>query len=125
MTFRIFAAVAATVAAIAVLALAAPLSVVAQSVGPEARQATKVNEAEIKSFAAAVVEVKRVADSWLPELARAKTMEEQDLVEDAASEEIKQVVEREGFTVSRFNQMLSLASVNPDFVDRIRSHLPQ
>jgi hypothetical protein len=52
-------------------------------------------------------------------------MEEQDLVEDAAFEEIKQVVEREGFTVSRFNQMLSLASVNPDFVDRIRSHLPE
>ena len=116
---------AAALAAIAAMALTAPLSVTAQSIRPETGQPVAVNDTEIKSFATAVVEVKRVADSWLPELARARTMEEQDLVEDAAFEEIKQVVEREGFTVSRFNQMLSLASVNPDFVDRIRSHLPQ
>lgn len=125
MTFRIFTATAAALAAIAAMALAAPLSVTAQSIRPEAGQPVAVNDAEIKSFAAAVVEVKRVTDSYLPMLAGARTTEEKDRVENAAFAEIKEVVASEGFTVSRFNQILSLASVSPDLVDQIRLHLPQ
>jgi hypothetical protein len=125
MTFRIFTATAAALAAIAAMALAAPLSVTAQSIRPEAGQPVAVNDAEIKSFAAAVVEVKRVTDSYLPMLAGARTTEEKDRVENAAFAEIKEVVASEGFTVSRFNQILSLASASPDLVDQIRLHLPQ
>src|SRR4029450_12776429 len=110
MTFRIFTATAAALAAIAAMALAAPLSVTAQSIRPEAGQPVAVNDAEIKSFAAAVVEVKRGTDSYLPMLAGARTTEEKDRVENAAFAEIKEVVASEGFTVSRFNQILSLAS---------------
>jgi hypothetical protein len=120
---RAFTAVAGTVAAVAALALTASLPVTAQSNPPALSVA--VNDAEIKSFATAVVEVKRVADSWLPELARAQTTQEQELVEDAAFEEIKQVVESQGFTVPRFNQILAMANVSPDLLDQIREHLPQ
>ena len=125
MKLRAFAAVAGVLAAVAALALTASLPVTAQSNPPALERTAPVNDAEIQSFATAVVEVKRVADSWLPELARAQTMQEQDLVEDAAFEEIKEVVEREGFTVMRFNQILALAHVNPNLVDQIRLHLPQ
>jgi len=125
MTLRIFTATAAALAAIAAMALAAPLTVTAQSFRPEAGQPVAVNDAEIKSFAAAVVEVKRVTDSYLPMLAGARTTEEKDRVENAAFAEIKEVVASEGFTVSRFNQILSLASASPDLVDQIRLHLPQ
>ena len=125
MKLRAFAAVAGVLATVAALSLTASLPVTAQSNPPALERTAPVNDAEIKSFATAVVEVKRVADSWLPELARAQTMQEQDLVEDAAFEEIKEVVEREGFTVMRFNQILALAHVNPNLVDQIRLHLTQ
>ena len=125
MKLRAFAAVAGVLAAVAALALTVSLPVTAQSNPLALERTAPVNDAEIKSFATAVVEVKRVADSWLPELARAQTMQEQDLVEDAAFEEIKEVVEREGFTVMRFNQILALAHVNPSLVDQIRLHLTQ
>ena len=125
MKLRAIAAVAGILAAAAALGLTASVPVTAQSTPPALERAGPVNDAEIKSFATAVVEVKRVADSWLPEFARAQTMQEQDLVEDAAFEEIKEVVEREGFTVTRFNQILALAHVNPNLVDQIRLHLPQ
>ena len=123
---RAFAAVAGTLAAVAALALTASVPVTAQSTPPTfQRTAAPVNDAEIRSFATAVVKVKRVADSWLPELARAQTTQEQELVEDAAFEEIKQVVESQGFTVPRFNQILAMANVSPDLLDQIREHLPQ
>ena len=125
MTLRIFTAAAAALAAIAALASAAPPQGTAQSIRPAAGQPVAVNDAEIKSFAAAVVEVKRVTDSYLPALAGAQTTEEKDRVEGAAFAEIKEAVESEGFTISRFNQILSLASVSPDLVDQIRSHIPQ
>ena len=125
MRLRAFAAVLGILAAVAALGLSASVPVTAQSTPPALERAGPVNDAEIKSFATAVVEVKRVADSWLPELARAQTMQEQDLVEDAAFEEIKEVVEREGFTVTRFNQILALAHVHPNLVDQIRLHLTQ
>lgn len=120
----IFATGAATIAACAALALAAPLPVTAQSVPPAAAQPAPVDDAEVRSFAAAVVEVKRVADSYIPALAVAKTPTEQERVEDAVFSEIKQVVESEGFTVWRFNQILAMANVSPDLVERIREHLP-
>jgi hypothetical protein len=123
LTLRAFAAVAGTVCTAAVLSLTAPLPVTAQTVPPALEQ--PINEAEIKSFATAVVEVKRVADSYLPAMAQAQTTREKDRVEDAAFAEIQQVVESQGFTVPRFNQILALAHVSPDLLDQIRQHLPQ
>jgi hypothetical protein len=125
MTLRAVAAVAGTLTAVAVLVLTLPMPVTAQTVPPALEQSAPLNEAEIKSFAAAAVEVKRVTDSYLPALARAQTMQEKERVEGAAFEEIKQVVEHQGFTISRFNQILALAHVSQELQDQIRRHLPQ
>jgi hypothetical protein len=122
-TLRAFTAFAGTLTVVGILALTAPLPATAQSAPPALGQ--PINEAEIKSFAAAVVEVKRVTDSYMPILAQSRTTEEKDRVEDAAFAEIQQVVESQGFTVPRFNQILAMAHVRPDLVDQIRLHLPQ
>ena len=114
----------AIVSAIAVLALAAPAPLPAQLMGPLAEEpATTINDTELKSFAAAAVGVKRVADSYLPVLAGMRTPEDKARVETAAYSEIKQIVENEGFSVSRFNQILALAGASPGLADRIRSHM--
>ena len=95
----------------------------AQSARPGIQEPATVSDTELRSFASAAVEVKRVADSYLPVLAGVQTFEEKTRVESAAYSEIRQIVENEGFTVSRFNEILSLASVSPDLADRIRLHM--
>jgi predicted ATPase with chaperone activity len=127
MKLRTLATAAAAVATIAVLAAAVPLAVPAQTVGPQpqAGQSAAVDDTELKSFAVAVKRVKRVADSYLPRLAESQTIQETDALEDAAYLEVKEVVENEGFSVSRFNQILAMAGTSPDIAERIRSHLQQ
>lgn len=125
MANRILTVAALTVSAVAALTLAAPSPLLAQSDRPAVQEPATVSDAELRSFAVAAVEVKRVADTYLPVLAGTRTVEEKARVESAAQSEIRQIVENEGFTVSRFNQILSLASASPDLADRIRSHMQQ
>ena len=112
--------------AIAVLALAAAPPATAQSVQSAIEQsAPAVSDAELKSFAVAVLEVRRITDTYVPMLKTATTIEEQQQVEKAASAEMKQAVENEGMTVGRFNQILTLARIDPDLTERIRRHIKQ
>ena len=111
--------------AIAACTFAGPSPAVAQSGGTVIREVATVSDAELRSFATAAVGVKRVADSYLPLLAGVESFEEKTRVESAAFTEIRQIVENEGFTVSRFNEILSLAGVSPELADRIRTHMHQ
>jgi len=120
---RILAAAAATVSMVATLTLVAPAIALAQSDQAGIQEPVTLSDAELRSFAAAALGVKRVADSYLPILAEMQSFEEKSRVESAAYSEIKQIVENEGITVSRFNEILTLASASPDLADRIRSHM--
>src|SRR5262249_34523830 len=95
----------------------------AQSARPEAQEMTTVTDAELRSSATAAAGVKRVADSYLPLLIEVQNYEQEARAESAAYSDIKQTVENERFTVTRFNQILTLASASPDLADRIRSHM--
>jgi hypothetical protein len=84
-----------------------------------------IEETEIRPFAAVVQDVQRITDFYSPLAAAARTPEELDRVENAAFDEMKEAVTKKGFAVSRFNQIVAMARLDPDLADRITAHLPQ
>ena len=82
-----------------------------------------IKETEIRPFAAAVKNVQRVTDFYSPLAAATRTPQELDKVESTAFHEMKEAVTKEGFTISRFNQIVAMARLDPDLADRIGAHL--
>ena len=83
-----------------------------------------IHETELRPFAAAVKEVQGITDFYSPLAAATRTPKELDKVESAAFQEMKDAVAKKGFTISRFNQIVAMARLDPDLADRIGAHLP-
>ena len=125
-----FAATAVAFAVTTALGFAAPSAtaqsiqpVVAQSSAPSTAPAPSFSDTELKVFAAAVVDVQRVTDTYLPKLKAATTIEDQQRIEESASAEMTRVVEAKGMTATRFSQILELTKVSPQLADRVRWHI--
>ena len=118
------AVVALVVAALGMAAIPASAQslhpVIVQASPPAAAPTPSFSEAELKVFAAAVLDVQRVTDNYLPRLKKATTIEDQQKVEEAASAEMARVVENRGMTATRFSQILELTKVSPALADRVR-----
>lgn len=91
---------------------------------PEAQQpAPSYSDAELKSFAVAVVQVQRINDAYLPKLKTASTPEEQQKVEKTATSEMVKAVQKEGMTVEKYKQIMNHAQSNPEIGDRVMKHI--
>ena len=84
---------------------------------------SSVSDAELKSFAVAVLEVQRINDAYMPRFHASKTPEEQHQVENAASREMTRAVEKQGMTVDKYKQIMTLAQKNPQVAERIKDHM--
>jgi hypothetical protein len=92
----------------------------AQAVAPPAAQpATDYTDSDLKSFAAAVVLVSRINDTYLPMYYAAKTPEEQQLVEVKATDEMVQAVKDQGMSVEKYQDILAQAKSNPAVANRV------
>ena len=112
--------------AIVVLGFAgAPLAMAHSAQPPVVPSAPAICDAELKSFAGAVVEIQRVNDTYLPKLQTATTVEERQQVQEIASTEMKRALENEGITVNRFQEILAQARANPEVAERVRRHILQ
>jgi len=119
MTVRVF-----TIAALAALGIASMAPVAAQSVAPPAAATSQdYTDDELKSFAVALVQVHRINDAYLPKLQSAKSAEEQLQVQQTASDEMVQAVQKEGMSVDKYHQILARARTNPEVANRINEHL--
>ena len=80
-------------------------------------------DAELKSFAGAVVEVHRINDAYIPKLEAADTADEEQKLEAAALREMVQAVEKEGLSVEKYEQILTLAQTDRELVHRLKRPL--
>ena len=80
-------------------------------------------DAELKSFAGAVVEVHRINDAYIPKLEAAGTPDEEQKLEAAALREMVEAVEKEGLTVDKYEEILTQAQNNRDIVHRLKQPL--
>jgi Domain of unknown function (DUF4168) len=93
---------------------------------PEAlapKSPTHPTDAELKSFAGAVVEVHRINDAYIPKFQAANTPDEEQKLEAAAVREMVQAVESEGLSVEKYEQILTQAQTDVELVHRLKRPL--
>lgn len=84
-----------------------------------APQTIDFTDADLKSFAVAVIHVSQINDTYLPVYQAAKTPEEQQLVEQKATDEMVQAVKKQGMSVEKYQQILTHAKSNPQVANRV------
>ena len=84
-----------------------------------------VSDAELKSFAGIVLEVRRIADNYNSKRDAAQTVREQQKVELAASDELARAVTQEGMTVERYQEIMKQTLSNPDLSARVKQAIKQ
>jgi len=84
-----------------------------------APQSIDFTDADLKSFAVAVIHVSQINDTYLPVYQAAKTPEEQQLVEQKATDEMVQAVKNQGMSVEKYQEILTHAKSNPQVANRV------
>lgn len=132
----------ATIVALAVAALGMTTSVITIAQAPSSDTQTRTapsaapdpsstpaqlppsySDAELKSFAGAVVEVHRINDEYIPKLQSAATPDEEQQLEAAALHDMVQAVENEGISVEKYEEILANAQHNRAIAERLRKPL--
>jgi hypothetical protein len=108
-----------TIAAIALGIAGAPLASAQIAPPPAERSANDFTDAELKSFAAAALQVSQINETYLPIYQAAKTPEEQQLVEIKATDEMVAAVRKQGMTVEKYQAILTRAKTNPEVANRV------
>lgn len=90
---------------------------------PTEQSAPSYSDAELKSFAVAAIEVKRIHDAYAPKFESATSPAEQQQVQQTASQEMVRAVEKEGISVEKYEEIAGQVNVNPAIAERVREHL--
>jgi uncharacterized protein DUF4168 len=85
-------------------------------------QSPQYSEAELKSFAAAAVEVHRINSGYLPKMAEAAP-DEQKVLEQQALRETTAAVEKQGLTSDRYDQILNAAQTQTEVAQKVEQYL--
>ncbi len=92
---------------------------------PPAAAAAAISEQELKSFAVAALEVKKINDSYRPRYQSADTPAAKEQVQKEATEKMSSVVEEKGLSVDKYNQIVRVAQANPDVARQIDDYARQ
>ena len=98
----------------AVLGIVGAMPAWAQTEAPPSEPTAGYSDAELKSFAAAAVEVHRINSAYLPKMAEAEPNEQRQL-EQKALRETTAAVEKQGLTSDKYDEILSAAQTILDF----------
>src|SRR5437879_13880833 len=80
------------------------------------------SDAELKSFAAAAVDVHRINSNYLPKLADANP-DEQRQIEKQALQETTQAVEKQGPSSDKYDEILTAAQSKPEVAKKVEQFL--
>jgi hypothetical protein len=92
---------------------------------PPAAAAAAISEQELKSFAVAALEVKKINDSYRPRYRSADTPAAKEQVQKEATEKMSSAVEEKGLSVDKYNQIVRVAQANPDVARQIDDYARQ
>jgi len=86
---------------------------------PPAAAAAAITDQELKSFAVAALEVKKINDSYRPRYQSAETPAAKEQVQREATEKMSSVVEEKGLSVDKYNQIVRVAQADPEVAKQI------
>jgi hypothetical protein len=90
--------------------------------GESTEQAASYSDAELKSFAAAAVEVHRINSAYLPKMAEAEPAQQRQL-EQKALRETTAAVEKQGLTSDKYDEILSAAQTRSEVAKKVEEYL--
>lgn len=90
---------------------------------PIEQSATNYSESELKSFATAAIEVRKIQIAYAPQYQGATSAEEQQQVQQTAVEEMARAIQKEGISVDKYNEIVGQIRTNPGIAERVRGHL--
>lgn len=80
---------------------------------------------ELESFAKASLEVDRLNQKWVDQIAQAESEEEGQEMRNQAVEEMSQAIRDEGLTVETYNNIFAAAENNPEVASLIKDYREQ
>ena len=105
-------------------AISAPLTA-AQLDPPSIQQPGQqtYSDADLKTFAEALLEVERISNAYQPRLEAAKNLGEEEQVHQAALKEVTTVLAQKGMSIDKYKEIVVVAQNDPDVAQRIREQL--
>jgi post-segregation antitoxin (ccd killing protein) len=100
----------------------APSSWAQSQQAPTQPSTATYSDAELKSFAAAAVDIHRINSTYLPKLADASP-DEQRQIESQASQETTRAVEKQGLTSDKYDEILTAAQSKPEVAKKVEQFL--
>ncbi len=86
---------------------------------PPVAAVAAISDQELKSFAVAALEVKKINDSYRPRYRSADTPAAKEQVQKEATDKMAAAVEQKGLSVDKYNQIVRVAQANPDVAQQI------
>ena len=107
--------------------MAVPLSAAAQAAAPASPQAgtTEFTEDQLKSFAAATLEVEELHQKYSTQIAAAKEPVAQDAIRGQAMEEMTKAVREKGLSIEEYNSIVSQLYVDPKMAETVETYRSQ
>ncbi|HEY4135632.1 MAG TPA: DUF4168 domain-containing protein [Alphaproteobacteria bacterium] len=103
---------------------AAPASRASQGTPPSAA-AADISGQDLKTFAVAALEVKKINDSYRPRYQSADTPEAKQQVQKEATDKMAAAVQDKGLTVDKYNQIVHVAQADPEVAQQIDDYAKQ
>lgn len=128
MTVKLLAAASLTAIGLAFGAIGAKAQEAApapQMEAPAAAPAGNVDEAKLKSFAVAFLEVAKVNQVYQPQIEAAQPDDQQRLQQEAGQKMIEAVNASDDITVDEYNQIIQAAQTDPELAQRINGHITE
>ena len=86
----------------------------------------QADDAKLKSFAVAFIEVAKVTRSYQPQIESAATPEDQQRLRQEAGEKMVEAVnEADGITLDEYNTIIQAAQTDPELAQRINGHITE
>lgn len=124
-TTALAAALALPMTGFAVAQETAPAQPAPETSTPDASQpAQNFDDDTLRSFAVAFLEVDKINKEYAPRMQEASTPEEQQKVQEEASQEMVTAVEgAEGISVQEYTSIMQAAQVNPDLAKKLTQYI--
>lgn len=87
--------------------------------GPE----SSYEDTELKSFATAAVNVRRITDAYVEKMVAAKSEKEKKELEQRASGDMVQAVNNEGLSVTKYQDIANRVQTDPGLAERVKQKL--
>ena len=100
-----------------------PLTVVPSGDGAGRAPESPYGDTELKSFATAAVNVRRITDAYVEKMVAAKSEKEKKQLEQLASGDMVQAVKNEGLSVTKYQDIANRVQSDPDLAARVKQKL--